>query len=72
MRYDHYLACGWPIGTGVVKGACGHLVKDRCDQSGMRWTLDGAQAVRDLRAVRCNGDWSPTGASTEGVFSSSQ
>lgn len=57
MRYDHYLARGWPIGTGVVEGACGHLVKDRLDQSGMRWTVPGAQAVLDLRAVRLNGDW---------------
>ena len=57
MRYDHYLAQGWPIGTGVVEGACGHLVKDRMEQAGMRWTQDGAQAMLDLRAVRINGDW---------------
>ncbi len=57
MHYDEYLARGWPIGTGVVEGACGHLVKDRMEQAGMRWTQDGAQAVLDLRAVRLNGDW---------------
>lgn len=57
MRYDHYLAQGWPIGTGVVEGACGHLVKDRMEKAGMRWTVDGAQAILDLRAVRLNGDW---------------
>jgi hypothetical protein len=57
MRYDQYLAQGWPIGTGVVEGACGHLVKDRMEQSGMRWTLPGAQAVLDLRAIRVNDDW---------------
>jgi hypothetical protein len=57
MRYDQYLAQGWPIGTGVVEGACGHLVKDRMEQAGMRWSKDGAQAVLDLRAVRLNGDW---------------
>jgi hypothetical protein len=57
MRYDDYLAQGWPIGTGVVEGACGHLVKDRMEQTGMRWTQDGAQAMLDLRAVRINGDW---------------
>jgi hypothetical protein len=54
MRYDEYLAQGWPIGTGVIEGACGHLVKDRMEQSGMRWTKAGAQAVLDLRAVRLN------------------
>jgi len=57
MRYDEYLAHGWPIGTGIVEGACGHVVKDRMQQAGMRWTLAGAQAVLDLRAVRLNGDW---------------
>lgn len=57
MRYDEYLAQGWPMGTGVIEGACGHLVKDRMEQSGMRWTKAGAQAVLDLRAVRINGHW---------------
>ncbi len=57
MQYDVYLAQGWPIGTGVVEGACGHLVKDRMEQAGMRWTVEGAQAVLDLRAVRLNDDW---------------
>lgn len=57
MHYDQYLKQGWPIGTGVVEGACGHLVKDRMQQSGMRWTKQGAQAILDLRAVRINDDW---------------
>jgi hypothetical protein len=57
MHYNQYLHNGWPIGTGVVEGACGHLVKDRMEQSGMRWTKQGAQSVLDLRAVRINDDW---------------
>jgi len=57
MRYDRYLDRGWPISSGVVEGACGHLVKDRMEQSGMRWTKSGAQAILDLRAVRINDDW---------------
>jgi hypothetical protein len=57
MHYDSYLARGWPIGTGVVEGACGHLVKDRLEQAGMRWTQAGAQAILDLRAVRLTNDW---------------
>jgi len=61
MRYDEYLARGWPIGTGVVEGACGHLVKDRMEQAGMRWTQGGAQGVLDLRAVRLNGHWDTYG-----------
>ena len=57
MQYDQYLEKGWPIGTGVVEGACGHLVKDRMEGSGMRWTKQGAQAILDLRAARMNKDW---------------
>ena len=57
MHYDQYLARGWPIGTGVVEGACGHLVKDRMEQAGMRWTKAGAHAVLDLRAVRLSDNW---------------
>jgi hypothetical protein len=54
---DAYLAQGWPIGTGVIDGACRHLVNDRRELSGRRWTQTGAQAVLDLRAVRLNGPW---------------
>jgi hypothetical protein len=61
MHYDEYLARGSPMGTGVVEGACGHLVKDRMEQSGMGWTKGGAQAVLDLRAVRLNGHWEAYG-----------
>ena len=57
MHYGEYLARGWPIGTGVVEGACRPLVKDRMEQSGMYWTTDGAQAGLDLRTVRLNGHW---------------
>ena len=57
MRYDAYLAAGYPIGSGVAEGACRHLVKDRLEQTGMRWTVDGAQAMLHLRATYLNGDW---------------
>lgn len=57
MRYDEYLAAGYPIGSGVAEGACRHLVKDRMEQTGMRWTANGAQAMLHLRAIYLNGDW---------------
>ena len=57
MRYDEYLAAGYPIGSGVAEGACRHLVKDRMELTGMRWRVPGAQAILDLRAVYLNGDW---------------
>lgn len=57
MRYDLYLAQGYPIGSGVAEGACRHLVKDRLERTGMRWGLEGAQAMLDLRATYLNEDW---------------
>jgi len=57
MRYDEYLAAGYPIGSGVIEGACRHVVKDRMELSGMRWTVEGAQAMLYLRSIYLNGDW---------------
>jgi hypothetical protein len=57
MHYDEYLAQGYPIGSGVAEGACRHLVKDRLEQTGMRWTVNGAQAMLHTRAVYLNGQW---------------
>lgn len=57
MKYDEYLAAGLPIGSGVAEGACRHVVKDRLEQTGMRWTLLGAQSMLDLRSTYLNDDW---------------
>jgi hypothetical protein len=57
MRYDEYIAAGYPIGSGVAEGACRHLVKDRMEQSGMRWTIAGAQAMLHVRATYLNDQW---------------
>ena len=57
LRYDQALAAGWPIATGVIEGACRHLIGDRLDITGARWGLQGAEAVLTLRAVITNGDF---------------
>jgi hypothetical protein len=57
MRYDEYLARGYPIASGVIEGACRHLVKDRLERAGMHWTEAGAQAMLDVRSTYVNGDW---------------
>lgn len=57
MRYDEYLAAGYPIGSGVAEGACRHLVKDRLELTGMRWERKGAQSMLHLRAIYLNGEW---------------
>lgn len=56
MHYDEYLAKGLPIASGAVEGACKHLVKDRMERSGMRWSMSGAEAMLKLRAIRLSGD----------------
>ena len=56
LRYDRYLAAGLPISTGVIEGACRHLVKDRMDITGACWGLRGAEAVLKLRSFRASGD----------------
>ena len=58
MRYNEYLTAGFPVASGVIEGACRHLVKDRMERAGMRWTIDGAQAMLDLRSTYINGQWS--------------
>lgn len=57
MRYDEYLRQGYPIASGVIEGACRHLIKDRMERAGMHWTLPGAQAMLDLRSVWIGGYW---------------
>jgi hypothetical protein len=56
LDYPRALAAGWPIATGVIEGACRHLIADRMGITGARWSLDGAQAMLWLRAIRANGD----------------
>jgi hypothetical protein len=56
LDYPTALANGWPIATGVIEGACRHLVKDRMDVTGARWGLDGAEAILKLRTLITNGD----------------
>ncbi len=57
MRYDEYIKAGYPIATGVIEGACRHVIKDRLERAGMRWQVPGAQAMLHLRAVSASGDW---------------
>ena len=57
MRYDEYLAKGWPIASGPVEGACKNLIKDRMERSGMRWTEEMAEAIVQLRAIYLSGDF---------------
>jgi hypothetical protein len=57
LRYDVFLEQGFPIATGVIEGACRHLVKDRMELTGARWRLKSAEAVLKLRSLRSSGDF---------------
>lgn len=57
MQYHEYLAKGYPIGSGVIEGACKHVIGDRFCRSGMRWEIDGAQPVLHLRTIHLSGRW---------------
>jgi hypothetical protein len=57
LRYDRYLEKGYPIATGVIEGACRHLICDRMDITGARWRLDRAEAVLKIRALKSSGDF---------------
>jgi hypothetical protein len=56
LDYPRALAEGWPIATGVIEGACRHLIGDRMGITGARWGIDGAQAILCLRAIAASGD----------------
>jgi hypothetical protein len=57
MRYEICLARGYPIGSGVIEGACRNLINDRLGLTGMSWTLQGAESVMRLSAVHINKHW---------------
>jgi hypothetical protein len=57
MDYATYLKKGFPIATGVIEGACRHLIKDRMDVTGARWSLDGAESILKLRSLVSSGDF---------------
>jgi hypothetical protein len=57
MKYHEYLAQGYPIGSGVVESACSHVVKNRMELPGARWSVSGAEAILQLRSVVKSQDW---------------
>lgn len=56
MDYKTYIEKGYPVSSALVESNCKHLVKDRMELSGMRWSSTGAQNMMDMRAVKLNGD----------------
>jgi hypothetical protein len=59
MRYGECLAAGYPIASGVIEGACRHLVKDRMERTGMRWREPSAGSMLFVRALEVTDLWEP-------------
>jgi hypothetical protein len=57
MRYEEWLEQDLVIASGQVEGAVRHLVGERFDCAGMRWTPGKAEALLHLRCIELNGDW---------------
>jgi hypothetical protein len=57
MDYGHWRQQDLVVASGVVEGAARHVLGERLDQSGMRWTVAKAEAVLQLRCIEVNGDW---------------
>jgi len=57
MEYRSFLAHGFPIASGVIEGACRHLVQDRLGITGARWTVKTSEAILKLRSLKSSGDF---------------
>jgi hypothetical protein len=57
LQYGDALKAGFPIASGVIEGACRHLINDRLDITGARWSLQGAEAILKLRSLKSSGDF---------------
>jgi len=57
MRYHWFRQCGLFVGSGVVEASCKTLIGQRLKQSGMHWTLNGADAIIALRCREASSTW---------------
>lgn len=57
MNYKKHIDNGWPIGSGVIEGACKSLVKQRMCRSGQRWSRKGGQNILNLRTFVKSERW---------------
>lgn len=57
MCYKYFRARGFFVGSGVVEAGCKTLIGHRLKQSGMRWTVAGANAIIALRCRLLSNRW---------------
>ena len=54
MRYHWFRQCGLFVGSGVVAASCKSVIGQRLKQSGMHWTVAGADAIAALRCQQAS------------------
>jgi hypothetical protein len=57
MKYEHFEEMNYPIGSGVIEGACKHLVQIRMKRNGMKWSVKGAHGILQLRCLYLSDRW---------------
>ena len=57
MRYHWFRQCGLFTGSGVVEASCKTVIGQRLKQSGMHWTVGGADAIIALRCKEASSTW---------------
>ena len=57
MRYHWFRQCGLFVGSGVVEASCKTVIGQRLKQSGMHWTVNGADAIIALRCREASRPW---------------
>ena len=57
MRYPEFRRQNFFVGSGVIEAACRTVVAKRLKQSGMFWTVRGANAIIALRCCRLNSEF---------------
>ena len=57
MRYAKFKREGLFVGSGVIEAGCKTLIGSRLKQSGMFWTLRGANSIIQLRCCLLSGNF---------------
>jgi hypothetical protein len=57
MKYAEWIRQKLFVGSGVIEAGCRTLIGQRLKQSGMRWTVKGANAIIALRCCQASRRW---------------
>ena len=57
MRYAHFRAAGYLIGSGVIESGCKQIVTHRLKLPGAQWQVEGAVLVAKARSAWMSGNW---------------